>query len=285
MHHVKGRETVLTQIVVQGNCLERMATIAPGSVSAIVTSPNYNLNKRYGVCNDKRPLAEYLADQARAAELCAKLLKPDGHFFLNVGWDSKNPMRAVEVMLEYAKHLRLQQPIVWTKSVAVDGRSLPPHLREMHDRQVGHFVSLTTDYFLNPTCEMVWHFSPSGKSPINRLAIGVPYVWKDQPERFGHKRELHCRGNTWHIPNETIQSKADRDFHPAPFPVGLVEFCLRLAALKPGDLVLDPFAGTGTTLLAAKRLGFAAIGIEIDPNYCEAARRRLANDEGNSDSE
>jgi DNA modification methylase len=48
-----------------------------------------------------------------------------------------------------------------------------------------------------------------------------------------------------------------------------------LAGLKPGDAVLDPFAGTGARLLAAKRLGLAAVGIEIDPAYCDAAQRRL----------
>jgi site-specific DNA-methyltransferase (adenine-specific) len=52
--------------------------------------------------------------------------------------------------------------------------------------------------------------------------------------------------------------------------------CLRLADPQPDDLVLDPFAGIGSTLLAAQRLGLQAIWIEIDPAYCAAARRRLA---------
>jgi len=86
---------------------------------------------------------------------------------------------------------------------------------------------------------------------------------------------VHCRGNAWHIPYKTTQSRADRDFHPAAYPVVFVERCLKLAGLKQGSLVLDPFAGTGATLVAAKQLGLSAIGIEIDPAYCEAARRRL----------
>jgi site-specific DNA-methyltransferase (adenine-specific) len=185
-------------------------------------------------------------------------------------------MRAVEVLLEYTKHLRLQQPILWAKSVALDGSSLPKHLRdEMHERQVGHFVSLNSDYYLNPTAEMIWHLTLTGRSKINRLAVGVPYVWADQPERFGHGRDRHCRGSVVHLPYKTTQSRADRDFHPAPFPVGLPLYCLRLAGCRPGDLVLDPFVGTGATLLAAKELGLDAIGIELNPDYCAAARRRL----------
>ena len=73
-----------------------------------------------------------------------------------------------------------------------------------------------------------------------------------------------------------MQSRADRDYHPATFPVALVDRCLRLAAPGPDGLVLDPFAGTGATLLAARALNLNAVGIEIDPAYCAAARRRLA---------
>ncbi len=264
------------QTVIEGDCLDHLRTMPPHGVAVAVFSPPYNVGKEYASYGDNRPLAEYLEWQASIAAELARVMKPDGHLFLNVGWNSKHPMRAVEVMLAYAKHLVLQQSIIWTKSLALDDSSLPDGLREeMHDRQVGHFVSLNSEYYLNPTAEMIWHFSPTGRSPIDRLAIGVPYVWKDQPDRFGHGRELHCRGSTWHIPYKTTQSRADRDFHPASFPVALAERCLRLAGVKAGELVLDPFAGTGATLIAAQQLGIAAIGIEVDPGYCEAARRRL----------
>src|SRR3954471_12738666 len=70
-------------------------------------------------------------------------------------------------------------------------------------------------------------------------------------------------------------SGGDRFHHPAPFPVELVTHCLKLAGLAPGALVLDPFAGTGATLLAAQALELDAIGIEIDPTYCAVAEERL----------
>jgi site-specific DNA-methyltransferase (adenine-specific) len=227
-----------TQTVIDGDCLAYMSTMAAASVAAVVTSPPYNLGKRYSSYNDCRPVEEYLADQNKAAALIARLLKQDGHLFLNVGWNSKHPMRSTQVMLEYARHLKLQQPILWTKSVALDGTALPNHLRvEIHDRQVGHFVSLNSDFFLNPTGEIIWHFSPTGRSPIDRLAIGVPYVWVDQPARFGHYRELHCRGSTWHIPYKTTQSRADGEFSSVPIPGGagraLPEAC-RLEAWRAG---------------------------------------------------
>lgn len=271
--------------VIQANCLDYLPTMAAGSVAAIVTSPPYNLGKAYASYDDDRPLEEYLSEQGRVAEHIARVLKSTGHLFLNVGWNSKQPLRSVQVMLAYHRHLVLQQPIMWTKSVALDGAALPEALRDgMHDRQVGHFVSVNSPYFLNSTGEMIWHFSPSGRSPIDRLAIGVPYVCKDQPARFGHNRDLHCRGSTWHIPYRTTQSRSDRDFHPAPFPVALADRCLRLAGLKPDDIVLDPFMGTGATLVAARQLGLSTIGIEIDPGYCAAALRKLRISSGAGDA-
>ena len=198
--------------------------------------------------------------------------------FLNVGWNSEHPERSVEVFLRYREHLRLQNRITWVKSIAVEGSSLPPPLREaMHERQIGHFVSLNSAKYLNPTTEDIWHLTPGGDLPIDPDAkgVGVGYVWADQPARFGHHRDRHCRGNAWHIPYPTVQSAAERDNHRATFPVALPLMCLRVASLSPGAAVLDPFAGTGATLLAARLLGLDAVGVEIDPAYCRAAQRRL----------
>ena len=73
----------------------------------------------------------------------------------------------------------------------------------------------------------------------------------------------------WNIP------PARREGHPAPFPVELARRCVRLSTW-PGETVLDPFAGSGTTLLAARQLGRRAIGIERSERYCQLAIRRLA---------
>jgi site-specific DNA-methyltransferase (adenine-specific) len=275
-----------TQAVIEGDCRAVLQTFPTHTFAAAVFSPPYNLSKKYSLHNDRMPEAEYLAMQAEVARELARTIRPNGHVFLNVGWDTKHPWRSVQVAQEYARRFVLQNRITWVKSIALDASTLPESLRgAMHARQIGHFVSIRSENYLNPTTEDVWHLTPSGRSPIRPDApgVGVPYVWKDQPKRFGHFRERHCRGNAVHIPYPTTQSRADRDHHPATFPVALPEYCLRLADLKPGDMVLDPFTGTGATLLAAKRLNLSAVGIEIDPAYCEAARRRL-NRTGNGET-
>jgi site-specific DNA-methyltransferase (adenine-specific) len=288
---------VTGQIVIEGDCLATLRQMPARRVAVVVTSPPYNLGKKYGVYDDDLPEAEYLAGQEAVAKELARVLRPDGHAFVNVGSNSAHPLRSIEVCLTYAKHLALQNRIVWAKRLALNASALKddPELKAlpaakaapelfaalcdvMHERTFGQFTSFMSDAFLLSCYEDVFHFSVAGRTPINPRAegVGVPYVFKDQPERFGHGRELRCRGNVWHIPYKTMQSRADRDYHPATFPVALVDRCLRLAAPGPDGLVLDPFAGTGATLLAARALNLNAVGIEIDPAYCAAARRRLA---------
>jgi site-specific DNA-methyltransferase (adenine-specific) len=78
----------------------------------------------------------------------------------------------------------------------------------------------------------------------------------------------------WFIPYKTVRSKAQKFDHPAGFPVELPARCIKLHGVKEAT-VLDPFAGTGTTLVAAERLGCNGIGIEIDRQYAEKAVERL----------
>jgi hypothetical protein len=130
-----------TQTVICGDSLAHLRTLPSASVKTVVFSPLYNFGKDYASCSDDHPEAEYLSEQSKVAALVAGVLdREGGHLFLNVRWNSKPPMRAIEVMLEYAKQLMLQNTIVWVKSIALDGSTLPKHLRgEMHNRQVGHF--------------------------------------------------------------------------------------------------------------------------------------------------
>ena len=103
----------------------------------------------------------------------------------------------------------------------------------------------------------------------------MPYKDKSNIARWTHARaDRRCAGNTWFIPYETVQSKAEKFDHPAGFPVGLPDRCLRLHGVADA-VVLDPVLGAGTTLLAAERLGMRGIGFELDAKYAEVAVARL----------
>ena len=89
--------------------------------------------------------------------------------------------------------------------------------------------------------------------------------------------DRRCRGNTWFIPYDTIQSRDKERPHPASFPVGLVEQCIRIHGKGAETRLLDPFLGIGTSAVAAERMGIKEFtGIELDDYYLSVARERLA---------
>src|SRR5205823_11708813 len=96
---------------------------------------------------------------------------------------------------------------------------------------------------------------------------------------WSHTRgsDLRCRGNTWFIPYETIQSRARERPHPATFPVQLAEWCIKLHGLSCVHTMLDPFLGIGNSAIAAQRCGVKKfIGFEIDETYLAEAKRRVS---------
>ena len=242
-----------------------LAGLAPGSVDVCVTSPPYNIGIGYHSHDDRMPKPDYLAwVGAVAGEIC-RVLRPGGSFFLNVGSTNTDPWLAGNVAAAMGGPFKLQNNIVWVKSLSIGADT------------VGHFKPVNSTRFLNNNFESVFHFTKTGRQPIDRLAIGVPFKDKSNITRWGHARDRRCAGNVWFIPYETVQSKRGKFNHPAGFPVALATRCIQLHG-DHAAVVLDPFLGAGTTLVAAERLGLAGIGVEIDPIYAEAAINRIKAD-------
>jgi site-specific DNA-methyltransferase (adenine-specific) len=84
-----------------------------------------------------------------------------------------------------------------------------------------------------------------------------------------------CRGNTWFIPYQTIQSRDKDRPHPATFPPRVPEYCVRLHGLSRTRVLMDPFLGLGSSALAAAELGVDFVGIEIDEHYLAEAVARV----------
>lgn len=259
----ESRWQVGAQTVIQGDCLRVLTELADRSVDVVVTSPPYNLGIAYRSYEDRRPRDEYLGWLRQIGQHLARVLAPGGSFFLNVGGTGSDPWVVMDVAGAFRDAFVLQNHIVWVKSVSIG------------DDTVGHFKPITSPRFLNNNHEAVFHFTKTGKVPIDRLGVGVPYKDKSNITRWEHaKSDRRCAGNTWFIPYETVRSKAQKFNHPAGFPVGLPERCIRLHG-KQNARVLDPFLGAGSTLVAAQRLECAGIGIELDPAYARTAVARL----------
>ena len=261
-------------------------------IDLVVTSPPYNLGIRYGKFSDRQDRSSYLRWCHDWAGEVRRVLKTNGSFFLNIGSAPSNPMLPHEIVFELRDLFVLQNTIHWIKSITIDecndhrpvagrpGEASRTGRRPVatNARSFGHFKPISSKRFLNDCHEYIFHFTKTGGVEIDRLAIGVPYQDKSNIARWSHTRgsDLRCRGNTWFIPYETIQSREKERPHPATFPIQLAEWCIKLHGVSRVETMLDPFLGIGNSAAAAKRCGVRRfIGFEIDENYLAEARRRL----------
>ena len=239
-----------------------------------MTSPPYNLGIRYNTYQDTLGQDEYLQWTGDWVAAAARVLKPEGSLFLNVGTRPSDPWTALDVAQAARPHLRLQNIIHWVKSVAIDQASTSAAAGITRDIAVGHYKPINSERYLNDCHEFVFHFTPGGATRLDRLALGVPYQDQSNISRWRAGAEgVRCRGNTWFIPYETIQRR-DRDRpHPATFPAKLPEQCIRLHGLSNVETVMDPFTGLGSTAVACARLGVKFIGSDIDEVYLDGSGR------------
>lgn len=259
-----------------GDCVDVLPTLAAGSIRTVVTSPPYNIGVRYRSYRDDIPRRDYLNWTERWLRAAAGAMAPQASLFLNVGAKPTDPWIPIEVAQVARGHFLLQNTIHWVKSIAIDQAAVGANVGLDHDVAVGHYKPINSDRFVNDCHEFIFHFTPGGRTPLDRRAIGVRYQDQSNVARWaaagGGKR---CRGNTWFIPYDTIQSR-DRDRpHPASFPVRIPEQCLRLHGLARAATVLDPFLGLGSTGVAAASLGLDFVGIELDEHYLKDAADRL----------
>jgi site-specific DNA-methyltransferase (adenine-specific) len=258
-----------------GDCLEVLNALDAASVDAIVTSPPYNLGVRYRSYEDTLPREQYLEWTGQWVSRAARALAPHGSLFLNVGAKPTDPWTALDVAQAVRPHLQLQNVIHWIKSIAIEKAAAGVAAGLDDDLAVGHYKPINSQRFLNDCHEFVFHFSPRGDTPLDRQAIGVRYQDQSNVGRWRAAASgVRCRGNTWFIPYETIQSREKERPHPATFPPKLPEMCLRLHGLERVTLVADPFLGLGSTAAACAQLGVSFVGIEMDEGYLQEAIER-----------
>ena len=259
-----------------GDCVEVLRSLTAGSISVIVTSPPYNLGVRYRSYRDSLPREHYLTWTGEWIAAAARALEPAGSLFLNVGAKPTDPWTALDVAQAARPHLHLQNTIHWIKSIAIDRASAGAAAGLTKDLNVGHYKPINSERFINDCHEFIFHFSPGGRTPIERRAIGVAYQDASNVGRWrAGAANLRCRGNTWFIPYETIQDRDKDRPHPATFPPRVPEYCVRLHGTERVKLMLDPFLGLGSSAIAAAHLGVDFAGIEIDPHYLQEAIGRV----------
>lgn len=249
-----------------------MSQLEEASIDLIVTSPPYNLGIAYGKYSDAQERGSYLDWCAQWAAAARRLLKLSGSLFLNVGASPSNPWLPHELVMRLRDFFVLQNTIHWIKAITLEDEQGAPVSR-------GHFKPINSPRYLNDCHEYIFHLTPEGRTPIDRLALGVPYQDKSNIARWTHSggSDLRCRGNTWFVPYPTIKSRDKQRPHPATFPVELAVNCIKLHGSTRVQTMLEPFLGIGNSALAAKQCGVPKfVGFEIDAIYLQEVKNRLA---------
>ena len=242
-----------------GDRLELMAAIPSGAASLVVTSPPYNLGKEY---EDALALDEYRARQAETIAEAVRICADDGSICWEVGnYVENGEIRPLDILLYplFEQHgLKLRNRVVW---------------------QFGHGLHCSRRF--SGRYEVVLWFTKSDEYYFNLDAVRVPQKYPGKKYYKGPKAgDLSCNPagknptDVWDMPNVKSNHR-EKTAHPCQFPIALIER-LVLSMTGPGDLVVDPYIGAGTTAVAAVIHGRRAAGADIVPEYLEIARERVA---------
>jgi adenine-specific DNA-methyltransferase len=245
--------------IINGDCRAVMRALPAGSAKLVVTSPPYNIGKAYEA---RISLDAWVDDQCSVIVEAARLLADGGSICWQVGnyvdRGELVPLDSLIVPLIRAAGLKIRNRIVWAFGHGLHCRN---RLSGRHETVVwatkGDSYSFNLDHIRIPQkYPQKRHFKGPKKGQLSGHPLGK------NP------------GDVWEIPN-VRHNHPEKTLHPCQFPEALIEK-LTLALTNPGDLIVDPYAGSGTTGAVADRLRRRAILIERDAGYADIASRRIS---------
>ena len=245
--------------VILGDTLTVLPKLKKGSVDLLIVDPPYNLKKTFGSLHFKFTDHEQYREYTRAwLEAALPLLSPTASVYVCCDWQSG--LVIGEVLSEY---LHVRNRITWQRE---KGRGASKNWKN----------GMEDIWFATVSDEYTFHLD----AVKLRRRVLAPYTKDGQPRDWqqdpvsGAKFRDTCPSNFWDDISIPYWSMAENTSHPTQKPEKLIAKLI-LASSLPGDLVLDPFLGSGTTAVVAKKLGRHFIGIEQDPTYCVWAQKRL----------
>jgi adenine-specific DNA-methyltransferase len=244
-----------------GDCMDLLAMLPDESVDLVVSSPPYNIGKAY---ESRQALADYVEGQAKVLAECARVLSDKGSIFWQVGsYSNSGSLIPLDVrFFPILEDLGLvpRNRIVWTRSHGLHAKN-----------------KFSARY------ETILWFTKSDGYTFNLDAIRVPQKYQNKKSWRGeNKGELTCNpdgknpGDIWMFSN-VKHNHEEQTIHPCQFPEDMIARIV-LSTTNPGDTVLDPYMGVGTTAIVARDHGRYFVGAEMDDEYRRIALQRLSGE-------
>ncbi|MBL9179640.1 MAG: site-specific DNA-methyltransferase [Verrucomicrobiaceae bacterium] len=254
-----------TDHILHGDAATELAKLPAAAAQAIIADPPYfNVLENEAWDTQWKTAADYLAWCDAWVRESMRVLRDDGLAFI-FGQLGKREHTFLHLMSRLTQQHQFHDLIIWDRAVGYDERR---------------------DSF-TPQYEMVLVMRKGEKAKFNKDAVRIPYDaktieiylkdnrYKDKEARKAHLEAGKFATNILRVPSLKGNSR-EKCGHPSQKPLQLIEK-LVLCSTGEGDLVLDPFLGSGTTAVAAKKLKRRWLGIEKDPNYIQIAEKRLEN--------
>lgn len=248
---------VIQNQIIVGDTFQILSHLPQGFVDLLIVDPPYNLSKNYhGNSFSKKKETEYREYTKAWLELVLPLLKSTASIYVCCDW--KSSMVIGEVLQEYSY---LRNRITWQRE---KGRGAKENWKNgMEDIW---FSTVSEQYTFNVDAVKI------------RRKVVAPYrengTPKDWEETEAGKFRNTCPSNFWDDITIPYWSMAENTAHPTQKPEKLMAKLI-LASSNPGDIILDPFSGAGTTAVTAKKLGRNFVGIELNELYCAWTQKRL----------
>ncbi len=252
----------------EGDCLDLLARVPEGSVHLAFADPPFNIGYDYDTYDDRRTADDYLGWSKRWMAAVVRALRPDGTFWLAIGDEYAAELK---VLATRELGLNCRSWVVWYYTFGVN-------CRQKFSRSHAHLFQFVKDpaaFTFNvdairvPSArELVYgdrRANPTGRLPDDTWILRP----QDLPDGFV------ADGDTWYFPRVCGTFKERSGWHGCQMPEQLLGRIIR-ASSNPGDTVLDPFAGSGTTLAVARKLGRSFLGCELSAAYAAKVRERLA---------
>ena len=246
--------------IICADALETLKTLPMETVDLVVTSPPYNIGKEY---ESRQAFDAYLANQADVLREVHRTLKPSGSLFWQVG-----------AYVDDGVHIPLDVklfPILESLGMIPRNRIIWIRPHGVHARK----------RFSCRHESLIW-FTKSDGYRFNLEPIRVPQKYQNKKYWKGEKHgELSCDpvgknpGDVWAFRN-VKHNHEEQTIHPCQFPEDLIERVVLATTEAGDDVILDPYVGSGTTAVVAKRLGRRYIGIDKNQDYVDVARERLS---------